>query len=101
MSKIEFNNLFDVLRESIIDDIDNDTESDDENEIKNESYCDKCSKDSIKNIKGELICISCSTCYGVSIDSGAEWRFYGSDDSKGQTLIDAECLLIVYYQNSL
>ena len=80
MSTFEFTNLFNVLKDSITTDEEDDEE---ENELINESFCSKCAKDSVKNIKGELICISCSTCYGVTIDSGAEWRFYGSDDSKG------------------
>ena len=85
MNSFEFGNLFDVLKDSINEDEIVDEDTDDEENIisKSELYCNKCLKESIKNIKGELICMSCSTCYGVSIDSGAEWRFYGSDDSKG------------------
>ena len=85
MNNFEFGNLFDLLKDSINEDEIVDEETDDDEDIvtRSELYCGKCLKESVKNIKGELICMSCSTCYGVSIDSGAEWRYYGSDDSKG------------------
>ena len=46
-------------------------------------FCQSCQEESIKNIKGELICIRCSQTFGVYIDSAAEWRYYGSEDSRG------------------
>ena len=41
-----------------------------------------CDKESIKNIKGELICTQCSKTFGIYIDSSAEWRYYGSEDTR-------------------
>lgn len=46
-------------------------------------FCDVCQVESIKNIKGELICTKCSKTFGIYIDSSAEWRYYGSEDSRG------------------
>ena len=46
------------------------------------NYCDYCDKESVNNIKGELICINCSRSFGNIIDTSAEWRYYGSEDSK-------------------
>ena len=50
--------------------------------INSDSYCSYCDKDSKKNIKGEIICIDCGRSSGNIIDNGAEWRYYGSEDSK-------------------
>ena len=52
------------------------------NEKQSESYCNFCKDDTINNIKGELICVLCSRTYGNIIDNTAEWRYYGSEDSK-------------------
>jgi transcription initiation factor TFIIB len=37
----------------------------------------------IKLIEGNYICIGCGDMIERFIDSGAEWRYYGADDSKG------------------
>ena len=50
--------------------------------IHNDDFCSNCENNSIKNIKGEMICSSCGFFSGIKIDDGAEWRFYGSEDSK-------------------
>ena len=53
-----------------------------ENTVK-DSFCVKCNKYSLTNRKGQLVCISCGNIEGFNIDNGAEWRYYGSEDSKG------------------
>lgn len=47
-----------------------------------EDFCVNCEQNTIQNIKGELICSSCGIFSGIKIDNGAEWRYYGSEDSK-------------------
>jgi transcription initiation factor TFIIB len=51
------------------------------NEIDND-LCSFCGQDSIYIIKGTCICKKCGTINGIKIDTSAEWRYYGSDDSK-------------------
>ena len=47
-----------------------------------EDFCTNCETSGIQNIRGELICSNCGYFSGIKIDSGAEWRYYGSEDSK-------------------
>lgn len=77
MSNKSLNDLFSLVKENF--NIDNKKE-----EVKkfSNTFCNNCETETIKNIKGELICIGCSVNYGNVIDSSAEWRFYGSEDSK-------------------
>lgn len=42
----------------------------------------KCNDDTIQLVDGNYICKFCNTVTGRYIDHGAEWRFYGADDSK-------------------
>jgi transcription initiation factor TFIIB len=49
---------------------------------KDEDFCINCETHSIQSLKGELICSSCGFFSGIKIDNGAEWRYYGSEDSK-------------------
>lgn len=51
-------------------------------DINSELYCSYCKKESLNNIKGELLCTLCGRSYGNIIDTTAEWRYYGSEDSK-------------------
>ena len=43
--------------------------------------CKECSSQNVENINGSLVCSDCGTIF-ESLDYNAEWRFYGSDDSK-------------------
>lgn len=43
----------------------------------------KCMGDKIVEDEGQFICMDCSTVLERVIDSGAEWRFYGAEDSRG------------------
>ncbi len=47
-----------------------------------EDFCVNCEKNTVQNIRGELICRNCGIFSGIKIDNGAEWRYYGSEDSK-------------------
>ena len=49
---------------------------------RDENSCINCEKNTIQNLKGELICSNCGYFSGINIDNGAEWRYYGSEDSK-------------------
>ena len=44
--------------------------------------CVECSSPNIENNNGALVCRDCGTINESLIDYNAEWRFYGSDDSK-------------------
>lgn len=45
--------------------------------------CDHCDSDDVILEDGNYICKSCGTLVSRFIDSNAEWRYYGADDSKG------------------
>lgn len=78
-SKNDFTNLFEAL-----DNFHQSQEPEEEDVETNKSinFCQSCQEESVKNIKGELICIKCSRTYGIYIDSSPEWRYYGSDDTR-------------------
>ena len=44
--------------------------------------CVECSSQNIDNVNGSLVCRDCGTIFDSLLDYNAEWRFYGSDDSK-------------------
>lgn len=87
MSLNDFNeDLFDILKENL-DRKNNTNDTNNTNDLKEEvevpdDYCLNCDSDSICNIKGELICTKCGFFKGINIENTAEWRFYGSEDSK-------------------
>ena len=54
----------------------------DDLEEKEEDFCINCEKNTVQNLKGELICSNCGYFSGINIDNGAEWRYYGTEDSK-------------------
>jgi transcription initiation factor TFIIB len=72
--------LFDLLKKNNLNDVEEDME---EKENIDDSFCGKCTKYSLTNRNGQLVCISCGNIEGFNIDNGAEWRYYGSEDSKG------------------
>ena len=72
------NELFDILKKNNLKE-----ETDEEEEIFDDSFCTVCNENSITNMKGQLVCTSCGHINGYNIDNTAEWRFYGSEDSKG------------------
>jgi len=49
---------------------------------RDDDFCINCESNTIQNRKGELICNNCGYFSGINIDTGAEWRYYGSEDSK-------------------
>jgi len=74
------NELFDLLKKNNLNEVEEDME---EKEKVDDSFCVQCNKYSLTNRKGQLVCISCGNIEGFNIDNGAEWRYYGSEDSKG------------------
>lgn len=48
----------------------------------NTEICKKCLKDTLYVDTGQYICNNCGSIQDIVIDSTAEWRFYGSEDSK-------------------
>ena len=50
--------------------------------IENADSCSHCGNKELNTIDGAMVCISCGTINDSLIDYNAEWRFYGSDDSK-------------------
>ena len=76
-SVVSFDDLFEVL-----DDYKKPSPEPPKNENNSIYFCDNCHDETIKNIKGELICTRCSKTSGIYIDSSAEWRYYGSEDSR-------------------
>lgn len=54
------------------------------------SICKDKKHEIIETIKGNKICSHCGTSYGQSIDLGAEWRFYGNEDSSGIDMTRAD-----------
>ena len=59
-------------------------------------FCDNCHDETIKNIKGELICTRCSKTSGIYIDSSGRWRYYGSEDSVVPILMRCTTLVTPY-----
>ena len=49
---------------------------------KTNDICESCGSDDFVVDNGSVICKSCGMIQYNTIDSGAEWRFYGSEDSK-------------------
>ena len=74
------NELFDLLKKNNLNCVEEDM---DEKERVDDSFCVHCNKYSLTNRKGQLVCVSCGNIEGFNIDNGAEWRYYGSEDSKG------------------
>lgn len=46
-------------------------------------WCPTCKRDEIVLDEGNYVCKSCGNILARFIDHGAEWRYYGNDDSKG------------------
>jgi transcription initiation factor TFIIB len=74
------NELFDLLKKNNLNEVEEDMG---EKEKVDDSFCVLCNKYSLTNRKGQLVCVSCGNIEGFNIDNGAEWRYYGSEDSKG------------------
>jgi transcription initiation factor TFIIB len=70
------NDLFDLLKINNLKDTP-------VGEFNDMTFCNGCKSYSITNKKGQLICTDCGNISGLNIDNGAEWRYYGSEDSKG------------------
>jgi transcription initiation factor TFIIB len=47
------------------------------------SRCQFCNANDTHVLDGNMICQRCNTVVGRLLDQGAEWRFYGADDTRG------------------
>ena len=70
--------LFDLLKNNNLKE-----EICEENDLCDDGTCRICKTVSLINQKGQLICTKCGNIQGYNIDNGAEWRYYGAEDSKG------------------
>lgn len=50
--------------------------------ISNDQQCHHCSSTNVILDEGNYVCLSCGTLYDRFIDTNAEWRYYGHEDSK-------------------
>lgn len=50
---------------------------------RDEELCSLCNADALIQHEGQIICMSCNCVSSRVIDMGAEWRYYGADDSRG------------------
>ena len=58
--------------------------SETENRSENGSeLCTLCNKDALIQYDGQIICTACNGVSSRVIDMGAEWRYYGAEDSRG------------------
>jgi transcription initiation factor TFIIB len=46
--------------------------------------CDYCGSADVRLIDGNFECVACHSIVNRFIDSSAEWRFYGAEDTRGQ-----------------
>ena len=46
--------------------------------------CEKCNYKQLVILEGQHVCPNCSKIQSRVIDDGAEWRFYGSEDNRGE-----------------
>ena len=51
--------------------------------IDNQANCEHCNSDRIISKDGQYVCMECNVIQSRVIDTGAEWRFYGVEDSRG------------------
>jgi transcription initiation factor TFIIB len=69
---MDFDELFECLR----------PEQEVQTEVEDEEYCDRCKANTVINNNGEFICHQCGNVKCTMLDTTAEWRYYGNDDSK-------------------
>ena len=79
----DLDNLFDILKEDKktkenIEELSNNNEEKEDNK----DFCDSCNSKNLITDNGHVICKDCGIINYCTIDGGAEWRFYGSEDSK-------------------
>jgi transcription initiation factor TFIIB len=77
MSVDNASDLLDQLKQNKLDIDLTETETN-----RSQDLCLECSSTNIENLNGSLVCRDCGTMYDTILDYNAEWRFYGSDDSK-------------------
>lgn len=55
-----------------------------QNFLQDDGCCEKCHSDNVIVFEGEHLCRDCNLVQSRVIDDGAEWRFYGADDSRSE-----------------
>ena len=85
LNKITNDYLMLSLNEELFDLLKNNNLKEDEliDEIFDDTVCNICKTNSLTNKKGQMICTNCGNIESFNIDNGAEWRYYGAEDSKG------------------
>jgi transcription initiation factor TFIIIB Brf1 subunit/transcription initiation factor TFIIB len=69
--------LFDGFRDPVPDRATSSASTDD-----NDAKCNVCNSTSIIVEDGQNVCTNCCAIMGRVIDNGAEWRYYGAEDSR-------------------
>ena len=52
--------------------------------LQDDGCCEKCNSNNVIVFEGEHLCRDCNLVQSRVIDDGAEWRFYGADDSRSE-----------------
>ena len=80
---LDLDNLFDILKENREDNEKKiDSNLKDKKDNHNRDKCDSCFSSNLITDNGHVICKDCGVINYCTIDGSAEWRFYGSEDSK-------------------
>lgn len=51
--------------------------------VHDQANCEHCNSTEVVSIDGQYICTQCNVIQSRVIDDGAEWRFYGAEDNRG------------------
>ena len=78
----DLDNLFDILKEDKQDEELQENLKTACGSDSNNEECDSCNSKNLITDNGQVICKDCGVINYCTIDGSAEWRFYGSEDSK-------------------
>lgn len=67
---------------TILDDLKNDCRKTEAKPTETNISCEACGSCTLIQDEGQIICGNCNAIYSRVIDMGAEWRYYGVDDSR-------------------
>ena len=76
----DLENLFDILKDEREEKVEENLKE--KNTINDKDICDSCDSRNLITDNGRVICKDCGVINYCTIDGSAEWRFYGSEDSK-------------------
>jgi len=51
--------------------------------VHDQANCEHCNSTEVVSVDGQYICTQCNVIQSRVIDDGAEWRFYGAEDNRG------------------